>query len=659
MKKIMSLAMILLVIFTLSLTFAPDAKSSISTLEVEQVTHNAWCDADPVIDLDSTGRPHIAWIADDGAYYAFKSDDSWSLTKISTDPPIPDIPGSLQAEPRGRISLCLDSQEHPHIAWAKPSYGGHPTGAQVFYSYWDGDEWITEQVTHWGTAATEGARLALALDSNDQPHIAWDSRYNGLWGVFYSEKEGADWTFEVISHLDDAHPSIVVDENGVPHVFWQALRGLTGPGRGLWLSSRIGGTWTTEQVVSGRSHMGGGQHLAIDSLGNPHIVFSTADYGVSYGYRNLGSWVIDEISDETHLNLYPSIALDPNDNPYVVWSCDATGAFDIYLAEHEQQWIVHNISNQLFDESRPRIAIGDNGDIHVAWYGPEIDQNDAEIYFARTREPTKWAVVIGVDEYWDPELNMNEGPSNSAIDMYEILVDYMNFPPDNIHLLLDKIGISIDDITRAMVEEELHWLQSVSIPEDIVVFYYAGHGDQDPASGNEYIVMHELPPMPDYDFSAEINKIESENLCVILDISVSGGVIKDGQTFWEGVFGVGGEWSDLASGTPSGRVVLTACAENVFLKFRGRTIADRDAHWGPFPSGRVEMVFTHFLVKGFEGPADSASINPDGKVTVEEAFRYARVRAFIFPVPFFKSQTPMMYDGYPEYEGEGELFLGD
>jgi len=277
-----------------------------------------------------------------------------------------------------------------------------------------------------------------------------------------------------------------------------------------------------------------------------------------------------------------------------------------------------------------------------------------------TRAPSKFAVIIGVNEYSNPEDNTKGGPGNSATDMNKTLVEYMNFPSGHVHLLVDRIDVSDDDVTKAMVESELKWLQIVAVSEDIVVFYYAGHGYQQ-FNGSEYLYAHDLP-IRDGKFAAEINKIDSEKLCVILDISFSGGFIKDGQTFWEGVYGLGGVWSDLAGETPSKRVVLTACAENVTIQY-GKIKLDRDAAvWPYWPSGyRYECVFTHFLVQGFRGRAD---MNSDNKVTVEEAFRYARVRAIIFPIgrtdsKIHTGQTPMMYDGYPEYDCEGELYLGD
>jgi Tol biopolymer transport system component len=294
-----------------------------------------------------------------------------------------------------------------------------------------------------------------------------------------------------------------------------------------------------------------------------------------------------------------------------------------------------------FEDYAPRL----NGDGDtLAFVSMGRDGPDAEIFILNRRVPSKFAVIIGVDEYKDPINNRKGGPGNSAQDMYDFLTSSMGFPYDHIHLFVDKTGRSDDDVTKAMVENELNWLQAITIPEDKVVFYYAGHGWQNPTAGNEYIQTHD-DLIRDDEFAAEIDKIESENLVVILDISFSGGFVTDGQKLWQGILGIAPSWTDLAEETPSGRIILTACAENV------GPWKLRDAKEWPWRSTqlRYETIFTYYLLKGFRGSADE---NSDGKVTVEEAFTYAR-RLSLW------SQTPMIYDGFPSYGSTGELFLGD
>lgn len=378
MKKIRSIVMIaslVISIYLMSLYTVAAATPSLD-VHVEQITNNLWDDFCPVIDVDSSGDPHVAWAGSDGGYYAFKCCDSWHTTAIATEPA---MPKSIQGW--NKMSLCLDSQDRPHIAWAN--------GPQIFYSSWNENEWVTEQVTDW--SATEGAELAFVLDSHDKPHIVWDARYQGTWGIFYSERDGSDWTLEVISHHDDSHPSIALANNGIPHVAWN--RDYRVSQGGVWHASREGGAWTAEWVIA--SPVAGstsGQHIAVDSQGNLHIVAVNGSHvgpgwhfktEILHLYKENGVWLVTQMVNGENRNWGPCVALDVNDKPSAAWSSNATGNYDIYRAEYKHSWIVYDISNQTIEEPRPNMAADTEGNMHVVWYGPHTGQGVAEIFYSK------------------------------------------------------------------------------------------------------------------------------------------------------------------------------------------------------------------------------------------------------------------------------------
>ena len=243
--------------------------------------------------------------------------------------------------------------------------------------------------------------------------------------------------------------------------------------------------------------------------------------------------------------------------------------------------------------------------------------------------------------------------------MFNLLVYKFGFSyPSNVHLLTDTIGNSADNVSTQNVIDELHWLAREVRPGDIAVFYYAGHGSSD-GFGSEWLVPHDERGMLDTDFASNISRIDTNKLLVVLDMSYSGGFITDGQTGLQGLLGVAPSWTDVAKDKPNGRVVLTACAQNIYSQL-GRVKLNRDAKsqlfWHYDTGLRYEMVFTHYLSMGFLGSADS---NGDGKVTVEEAFNFARSRAIFNPLDYYGlGQTPLMYDGYPAYGTSGNLYLG-
>jgi len=88
------------------------------------------------------------------------------------------------------------------------------------------------------------------------------------------------------------------------------------------------------------------------------------------------------------------------------------------------------------------------------------------------RKASKFAVIIGINKY-DPTLNANlNGCVNDAEQMYKILTEDYDFPPDNIRMLTDFRATS-DNIF-----ERIEWLLSHDISGDELFLHYSGHGSQ-------------------------------------------------------------------------------------------------------------------------------------------------------------------------------------
>jgi hypothetical protein len=561
--------------------------------EPQQLTTDPSADFYASIMQDSSGKIWLVWCRNPDLMYETSSDGgiSWSAPGIL----VPNV------WPQGGTSLLQDSTGRIWVAWSSDI---------IFYITSDdgGNSWsLPQQLTDYQ------GNIPSIIEVSGEVWVVF--RSNALsWkeDIWYRKTGdgGATWSepIQLTSIGQNWAPDAMVDSSGKIWVVWPRWM------PDLWhediyckTSVDNGASWSSDQLLTSETYIETHPALLEDASGGIFLFYSYTDRdtgGSSIRYKTTDdggqSWSdYQELISDEHTNFNPEPTL-VNGEIWVTWDSDRSGDMDIWLSE------------------------------------------------AKRTTPTKWAVVIGVDEYSYPNKNARGGPGNSAKDMYDILVNYMNFPSDHVHLLIDKVGVSDDDVARATVEREFRWLQTISISEDVVVFYYAGHGAQSPTSGNEYIIMHD-GDMRDDEFTIEINKIKSKNLLVILDTSYSGGFVTDGQTLWQGIWGIIPSWTDLASETPSGRIILTSCAENVGPWLGSRPLRDAQElpYWSPDAGWRYEMVFTHLLATGFKGKADS---NKDGKVTIEEAFRFARPRALV--------ETPLMYDGYPVYGSFEELYLG-
>jgi hypothetical protein len=93
---------------------------------------------------------------------------------------------------------------------------------------------------------------------------------------------------------------------------------------------------------------------------------------------------------------------------------------------------------------------------------------------APAAEPSRWAVLVGVDQYpaFGDDAGANLfGAENDARAMRDVLVQRYGFPESNVLLLLNEAA------TKAAIRSALtEWLPPRIGAGDLVVFYFAGHG---------------------------------------------------------------------------------------------------------------------------------------------------------------------------------------
>jgi len=161
----------------------------------------------------------------------------------------------------------------------------------------------------------------------------------------------------------------------------------------------------------------------------------------------------------------------------------------------------------------------------------ELDNLDEE------REPSKFAVLIGINKY-DPSLNADlNGCVNDVENMYKLLTETYGFPHDNVRLLTDYRA------TSDMMIERINWLLEHNVPGDELVLHYSGHGsqvrDRDGDELNDYMDEILCPTDLDWDdpFTDDkvswlfANKADGVFLTFICDSCHSGSMTRTGTAF--------------------------------------------------------------------------------------------------------------------------------
>jgi hypothetical protein len=221
-----------------------------------------------------------------------------------------------------------------------------------------------------------------------------------------------------------------------------------------------------------------------------------------------------------------------------------------------------------------------------------------------------WAVVIGVNNY--PNVRRLKYAVNDATAFCNHLVEYNQVPKENVILLLDEEA----NLTRLRSALGIY-LKNKASKDDMVIIYFAGHGatERDSTSPDgdgleKYLLPYDVDPkelyataMPMEEISRLFSRIRSDRLVFIVDTCYSGA--SGGRTVNVADIRAGisdGFLNRITGG--KGKIILTASGAN-------EVSAESDE--------LKHGIFTHFLLKGLQGQADS---DGDGLITVDEIYTY-------------------------------------
>lgn len=98
----------------------------------------------------------------------------------------------------------------------------------------------------------------------------------------------------------------------------------------------------------------------------------------------------------------------------------------------------------------------------------------------------RWAVVVGVDQYQDPEIARLEGAVADATAIAKALVRYAAFPPQQVFSLTSTAS---EKPTGAAILDTLNEVKHAVKPGDLLLFFFAGHGVE--MEGQRYLLTYD------------------------------------------------------------------------------------------------------------------------------------------------------------------------
>lgn len=237
---------------------------------------------------------------------------------------------------------------------------------------------------------------AIAIDSNDQPHIAYRDDNNKSLKYAVLDESTNTWNIQTVDKNGNVgrNPSLELDSDDDPHITYINL---TSEGNHLKYASFDGNSWNIQTVTG--EETGGYNSLALDSSDIPHIAFLSPldqppnDNNLKYGVLNKSTdtWDIQIIENRTFLTSY--LELDSSGNPHIVYN-SFNGTLR-YASLIGGSWDTETVNNESLG-GKPSLAIDSNDQPHIAFYNYS------------SKAGLKYAVLSQSTNSWDTEIVDNK-----------------------------------------------------------------------------------------------------------------------------------------------------------------------------------------------------------------------------------------------------------
>ena len=233
----------------------------------------------------------------------------------------------------------------------------------------------------------------------------------------------------------------------------------------------------------------------------------------------------------------------------------------------------------------------------------------------------KWAVLVGVNGYKDPQIGNLKYAVNDAQNLYELLIDpsYGGFEEDKVRLLTDD---TVDKPTRKNILITLNGLENAR-SDDTIFIFFSGHGIERDGVSYFLPINADMSILADSAISMErfqqpMDRTKAKIQVMFFDACHSG----TDSAASKGFRAMGKNMHDLIHKHAKGRAILSSCGLN-------------EMAWEH--DEQKNGVFTYFLLEALKGAADT---NGDGMVSVTEASNYTTDKVMTWAFKRGKEQSP-------------------
>lgn len=250
--------------------------------------------------LDSKQRPHISYLAygEGQLKYAHWTGSSWEKSVIRVNAKVIDY----------YTSIAIDAKDNPRISFYEYWGTGEDYLLHLRTVAWNGEFWHVSTVD---STAGSGKFNSIATDSKGNPHIAYANVKAESASLRYAHWNGKSWEVEVLegsgmSGYAAFSVALALDNDDVPHIAYTDVTN-----RQVKYATRRNGKWQI-QVVDSLAEVAYPDRngIAADAQGRPYISYYDGGRGMlKLAYRRDQKWVA-EVVDQNFAGFTSSVQID-------------------------------------------------------------------------------------------------------------------------------------------------------------------------------------------------------------------------------------------------------------------------------------------------------------------------------------------------------------
>jgi parallel beta-helix repeat protein len=319
--------------------------------------------------LDTQNSPHIAYADERNSdiKYAWYNGTAWNIQVINSEGDFCRSP-SLALSPDGYPRISYYDALYMHLKYAAVNSEGFPTPlmpstptASPTPSPQKNGIQIVES-----SGADVGRYSSLALDSNNNPHIAYFNFYRlENTSIKYASWTGSDWNIQTVegNGYVGPFPSLAIDSHNNPNIIYRNGAMLK---YALW----IGSSWSFQQVGSPGEY-GSANSLVLDSNDNLRLSYQETTHSqLKYASLTSQGWTLETVdANGTSVGNYNSLALDTQGNPYIAYMASLPAVGLKYANYNDSAWRTETVdAGGSGTGFTPSIAVDSTGRIHIAYF---------------------------------------------------------------------------------------------------------------------------------------------------------------------------------------------------------------------------------------------------------------------------------------------------